>query len=164
VLPPLTVEERERFYAESRLTAALFGIPQSLTPEHWSDFVAYKEAMATSDVLIVSEAARAIARQIVAPQGAGLGWPRWYRDLTAHLLPSRLREPFGLDYGEDECRRTVNCSMAAVEAPRRPNRLVVCTERHSEGEVERAVEPANAVDESARMFRDGIGDPRMGKL
>jgi uncharacterized protein (DUF2236 family) len=106
VLPPLTVEERERFYAESRLTAALFGIPQSLMPEHWSDFVAYKEAMVTSDVLIVSEAARAIARQIVAPQGAGLGWPRWYRDLTAHLLPSRFREPFGLDYGEDERRRT----------------------------------------------------------
>jgi uncharacterized protein (DUF2236 family) len=105
VLPPLTVEERERFYAESRLTAALFGIPQGSMPEQWSDFEAYKEAMATSDVLIVSEAARAIARQIVAPQGAGLGWPRWYRDLTAHLLPSRLREPFGLDYGEDERRR-----------------------------------------------------------
>jgi uncharacterized protein (DUF2236 family) len=105
VLPPLTVEERERFYAESLLTATLFGIPQSLMPEHWSDFVAYKQAMLTSDVLIVSEAARAIARQIIAPQGAGLGWPRWYRDLTAHLLPSRLREPFGLDYGADERRR-----------------------------------------------------------
>ena len=59
---------------------------------------------------------------------------------------------------------TVNCGMAAMEAPRRPNRLVACTERHSEGEIERAVETANTVDESARMFRDGLGDPRMGKL
>ena len=95
--PRLRSRSGRRFYAESRLTAALFGIPQSLTPEHWFDFVAYKEAMATSDVLIVSEAARAIAMQIVAPQGAGLGWPRWYRDLTAHLLPPQgFASPSGL--------------------------------------------------------------------
>jgi uncharacterized protein (DUF2236 family) len=105
VLPPLTVEERERFYAENRLTAALFGIPRSSMPEHWSEFVAYKEAMVTSDVLIVSEAARAIAMQFVAPQGAGKRSSRWYRDLTAHLLPPRIREAFGLDYGHDERRR-----------------------------------------------------------
>jgi uncharacterized protein (DUF2236 family) len=101
VLPPLTVEERERLYAESRLTVALFGIPQSSMPEHWSDFVAYKEAMVSSDVLSVSEAARAIATQIVAPQGP----LRWYWDLTAHLLPPGIREAFGLDYGRNERRR-----------------------------------------------------------
>jgi uncharacterized protein (DUF2236 family) len=105
VLPPLTVEERECFYAESRLSAALFGIPQSSMPEHWSDFVAYREAMVLSDVLIISEAARAIATQIIAPQGAGMRSLRWYRDLTAHLLPPGLREAFGLDYGPDERRR-----------------------------------------------------------
>jgi uncharacterized protein (DUF2236 family) len=105
VLPPLTVNERECFYAESRVTAALFGIPHSSIPEHWSDFVAYKEAMVSSDLLIVSEAARAIAKQIITPQGAGIRSPRWYWDLTAHLLPPSLREAFGLDYGKDEVRR-----------------------------------------------------------
>src|SRR5262245_13090170 len=102
VLPPLTVEERECFYAESRLSAALFGIPQSSMPERWSDFVAYREAMVSSDILTISEAAHAIATQIIAPQGAGMRSLRWYRDLTAHLLPPRLREAFGLDYGPDE--------------------------------------------------------------
>jgi uncharacterized protein (DUF2236 family) len=105
VLPPLTVAEREHFYAESHVTAALFGIPQTALPEHWSDFVAYKEAMASSDVLTVSEAARAIATQIFSPQEGGMHWPRWYRDLTAHLLPPSIREPFGLTYGENERRR-----------------------------------------------------------
>jgi uncharacterized protein (DUF2236 family) len=104
VLPPLTTEERERFYTESRLAAALFGIPQDSLPEHWSDFVAYREAMVSSDVLTVSKTAREMALQVVAPQD-GMGPPRWYRDLTAHLLPGRLREAFGLGYGEDERRR-----------------------------------------------------------
>jgi uncharacterized protein (DUF2236 family) len=105
VLPPLTIEERERFYDENRLTAALFGIPQDSMPEHWSDFVAYMEAMVKSDVLTVSEAAREVAKQIIAPQGVHMSWPRWYWDLTAHLLPQSLREVFGLHYGEDERRR-----------------------------------------------------------
>jgi uncharacterized protein (DUF2236 family) len=105
VLPPLTVEERECLYDESRLSAALFGIPQSLMPEHWSDFVAYREAMISSDVLIISEAARAIATQIIAPQGAGMRSLRWYRDLTAHLLPPSLCEAFGFEYGPNERRR-----------------------------------------------------------
>ena len=105
LFPPLTKEERERFYAESRISAALFGVPQSLMPKHWSDFVAYNEAMLSSDVLAVGEAALATARAIFAPQGTGLRPPQWYRDLTAHLLPPRLRDAFELDYGEDERHR-----------------------------------------------------------
>jgi len=58
----------------------------------------------------------------------------------------------------------VNRSMTVVEASCRPNRLIARTERHGEGEPERAVEPANAVDENARMLGNGMGDPRMGKL
>ena len=105
LFPPLTKEERERFYAESRISAALFGVPQSLMPKHRSDFVAYNEAMLSSDVLAVGEAALATARAIFAPQGTGLRPPQWYRDLTAHLLPPRLRDAFELDYGEGERHR-----------------------------------------------------------
>jgi uncharacterized protein (DUF2236 family) len=36
VLPALTPEERERYYAESRLFASLFGIPQASLPEGWA--------------------------------------------------------------------------------------------------------------------------------
>jgi uncharacterized protein (DUF2236 family) len=35
--------------------------------------------------------------------GAGrLPIPRWYRNLTAHLMPERLRASFGLPFGEEE--------------------------------------------------------------
>jgi uncharacterized protein (DUF2236 family) len=123
VLPPLTVEERECYYAENRLTAALFGIPPSSMPEHWSDFVAYKEGMVSSDVLIVSDAARAIAEQIIASQSS-MRLPQWYRGFTAHLLPQRLRDAFGLDYGKDERRRAerIVCWLQYVY-PRLPQSL-----------------------------------------
>jgi uncharacterized protein (DUF2236 family) len=61
VLPALTPEERERYYAESRLFAALFGIPQASLPEGWAAFSAYTEAMAQSDTLTVTDSARAMA-------------------------------------------------------------------------------------------------------
>ena len=39
--PPLSAEDRERYYAETRLFAALFGIPQDALPQSWADFVGY---------------------------------------------------------------------------------------------------------------------------
>src|SRR5271154_369399 len=38
VLPPLTRTERETYYAENKIMAALFGIPASALPESWSGF------------------------------------------------------------------------------------------------------------------------------
>ncbi len=45
VLPSLSNEDRTRYYAESRVFAALFGIPQASLPSSWEDFAAYNEAM-----------------------------------------------------------------------------------------------------------------------
>jgi uncharacterized protein (DUF2236 family) len=102
ILPPLTADERNRLYAESRKYGALFGIPENLMPERWADFVAYNEAMLSSNTLTVGDTAREIAAEIFAPQEAGWKVPRWYLDLTAHLLPKTLRSAFALDYGEVE--------------------------------------------------------------
>ena len=74
VLPALTPEERERYYAESRLFAALFGIPQASLPEGWAAFSAYTEAMAQSDTLTVTDSARAMAHRLLA----------WYRHLASN--------------------------------------------------------------------------------
>ena len=38
VNPPLPAGDRERYYADCRLFAALFGIPQSALPQSWADF------------------------------------------------------------------------------------------------------------------------------
>jgi len=104
IAPPLSTSDRERYYAESRLFAALFGIPQDALPHSWADFVRYVDEMLGSDVLAVSDAARRIAAELFA--GAGTRWrmPLWYRALTARLLPPRLRQDFGLTYGPAEYR------------------------------------------------------------
>ncbi len=106
VLPPLTREERERYYAESRLFAALYGIPEAALPPDWGAFAAYAGAMCDSGTLEVSPAARGIAQQVLS--GSGTWWlraPRWYRAVTAQMLPPTFREAFGLRYGEAERRR-----------------------------------------------------------
>ena len=64
VLPALTNSEREQYWAEAKLYAALFGLRQADLPSDWTSFTAYTEAMARSDSLAVSPAARNIAEQI----------------------------------------------------------------------------------------------------
>jgi uncharacterized protein (DUF2236 family) len=102
VLPPLSGEVRARYYAESRLFAALFGILQSDLPSNWEDFAAYGKAMSESETLTVVPAARAIAEQVLSRRTIGLRAPRWYRAVTAGMLPPRLRNAFGLPYGQAE--------------------------------------------------------------
>ena len=95
---PLSTADRERYYAEMRLFAALFGIPQSALPQSWDGFTGYVDDMFGSDSLAVSASARRIAPALLA------GAPRWYRALTARLLPARLRNEFGLILGAAEHR------------------------------------------------------------
>ena len=102
VLPALTPEERERYYAESRLFAALFGIPQASLPEGWAAFCAYTKAMAQSDTLTVTDSARAIAHRLLAGSDTWFPIPASYRALTAELLPPPLREAFALRYDKAE--------------------------------------------------------------
>ena len=102
VLPPLSAEEQERHYSESRLFAGLFGIPRQSLPSDCHDFVAYVEAMSSSDTLTVSAQARTIARQLFEGTGTWLSVPKWYQHLTAHLLPPQLRTAFGFRYGDAE--------------------------------------------------------------
>ena len=101
---PLSNDEREQYYAESRLFAALFGIPQSALPESWRGFTDYFTEMIGSDNLAVRSAARRIAAELFS--GTGTGWhiPAWYRALTARQMPVRLRHDFGLAYGPMEHR------------------------------------------------------------
>jgi uncharacterized protein (DUF2236 family) len=104
--PPLSAEERERYWTENRLFAAFFGIPQDALPQSWAAFAAGNERMWRSDVLSVSDEARKIAGAILSGAGTWLPIPAWYRALTARLLPVRLRDDFGLPYGEVEHRKT----------------------------------------------------------
>jgi uncharacterized protein (DUF2236 family) len=124
VLPALTNSEREQYWTEARLFAALFGLRPADLPSDWASFTAYTEAMWRSDSLAVSPAARDIAQQILFGRAMGLRVPRWYLALTAHLLPERLRAEFGLSFGEGEQRR-MNLALSRIRRlyPRLPLRL-----------------------------------------
>jgi uncharacterized protein (DUF2236 family) len=124
VFPPLSAEERERYWNESRRFAAFFGIPQDALPQSWSAFAADNDKMCQSDVLTVSDEARRIGVALLSGAGTWLPIPSWYRALTARLLPAPLREAFGLPYGEIE-RRKSERALAVLRRvyPRLPERL-----------------------------------------
>jgi len=103
-LPQLTDDERERYWAGSRRFAGLFGIPSDSLAPDWRSFEAYSQAMADSDVLTVTPAAREIARQILSGEVTRIRPPMWYRALTAQMLPERLRIAYELPFGDAERR------------------------------------------------------------
>jgi len=104
VLPPLTADEREQYYAESKTTAALFGIPERALPSDWTAFTAYCEEMVRSDALGVSDQARVLGQNLLRGAGSRVRPPHWYRALTLWWMPSRLRNEFGFDLNDSDRR------------------------------------------------------------
>jgi uncharacterized protein (DUF2236 family) len=102
VVGALGEDQRERYYAESRRFAALFGIPGQRLPPDWTAFSAYIAAMIESSTLTVTEAARAMAHRLLAGADTWLPVPSSYKALTAALLPPRIRDAFALPYGQAE--------------------------------------------------------------
>jgi uncharacterized protein (DUF2236 family) len=102
VLSPLSIEEREVYYAESRKMAALFGIPAHVLPRDWSEFAQYNRSIEQSGSLGVSSLSRELAHGVLHGSGSWVPVPQWYRALTAAWLPERLRVEFALQYGVKE--------------------------------------------------------------
>jgi uncharacterized protein (DUF2236 family) len=103
LLPPLNEQERETYYAESCLMAALYGIPRDLLPSNWAAFASYSTAM-QSNILTVSIAAKNIADML---QKQANYMPAWYWLLSGQLLPPQVRAAFGLE-GNEASLRTVD--------------------------------------------------------
>jgi uncharacterized protein (DUF2236 family) len=102
VLGPLGLEDRERYYAESKLFAGLFGIPPACLPSDWPAFADYTRNMWGSDVLTVTPMARVMAQRLLSGEGTWLCPPEWYRAFTSHILPESIRQGFGLRYDTTE--------------------------------------------------------------
>jgi uncharacterized protein (DUF2236 family) len=108
VLPPLTAEQRERYYRESLLFAALFGIPKECLPEDWMAFSDHFSATVESETLSVSGRTRSIAQRLLAGADLWLPVPASYQNLTLALLPRPVREQLGFRSGgleQPEIRR-----------------------------------------------------------
>jgi uncharacterized protein (DUF2236 family) len=116
--------ERDRYWAESRRLAALFGLPPEDLPADWDGFAAYVTAMHRSPVLTVSADARAIIEGLFRRGRRWARMPGWYAAITASLLPDRLREGFGLPHGPRQ-RAAADRVFAAARAavPFLPDRL-----------------------------------------
>ncbi len=99
----LTPEEKNRYYEETRLFAYMFGIPDSILPRNWNEFMEYNRAMWDSDQLTVTPATRELAGFLFDPLHVVLTPAMyWLKVVTAATLPPRLREAFGLPYGSRE--------------------------------------------------------------
>jgi uncharacterized protein (DUF2236 family) len=124
VLSPLSSEDRARYYAESCVFAGLFGISQASLPSSWEDFAAYNMTMGGSDTLTVTPEARAMGEQVLRGTNVCLRAPKWYRAVTAGMLPSRLQIAFGLHYGQAE-RRIAESAITWIRRvhPLLPDRL-----------------------------------------
>lgn len=123
-LPPLPEAERARYYEESVRIGALFGLPPDALPPDPAAFAAYMASMVDGDALAVGPDARRVGVGLVAAPKRWLPLPRWFRDLTAHTLPPRLREAYGLPYGPVERRRAQRAIRWTRRLyPRLPRRL-----------------------------------------
>ena len=88
--------ESEAYYQEARQLARLMGLPPETMPPDLASHHRYFAA--TLDTLVVSPAAQAIAAELLRPL-PGLEAPMWLaRQVTAGLLPPRLRGDYGLTW------------------------------------------------------------------
>lgn len=103
-LPALSAVERDRYYADCKTLAGLFGLPAASLPENWEAFATYNLAMHASNELGVSGSARHMAHNLLRGAGSWIRPPFWYRALTIEGLPARFREEFDLPFAAPEQR------------------------------------------------------------
>ena len=98
----LPADWRERFYEESKTTARLFGIPDSVYPADLQAFQTYFDQMLHSDLLGSTPACRAMAQAIIRhPKAPG----KWADRLVAGWIPAPLCERLGVATGADAVPR-----------------------------------------------------------
>jgi uncharacterized protein (DUF2236 family) len=107
-LGPMPAAVREQYYADSKILAGLFGLPESALPENWNAFVAYNEAMhqptKIAGELGVTPTARKMAHGLLSGAGSWIPIPHWYRALTTEWMPEQLREEFQLRWTDADRR------------------------------------------------------------
>jgi uncharacterized protein (DUF2236 family) len=109
--------ERGRFYEESKLVAHGCGVPVGACPATWDDFQDYVRTMVADD-LVVTDAARSVARATVVPPlptpvGRLAAGP--HRLLTVGLLPPSVRDQYGFDWDRRREAR-LRATLAAARA------------------------------------------------
>lgn len=106
LVAPLTAEERDRYCAESTIIEPLLDIPRALLPRDSSQLDAYASEMFASGQIVVSDTARALAREILYPPHWRWLWPlfRPVHLISIGLLPPSIREGYGFAWTTRDAR------------------------------------------------------------
>lgn len=116
VVRELTIEEKDRYYEETKKFARLFGISDRVLPRDWISFRYYFAKTMESGEVAVGRPAREIAQFLFTPRRASYGpFVRWIELMTAGLLPDRIREDFGMSWSRPR-RAVFRASIAALRA------------------------------------------------
>jgi len=113
---PLTKQEREQYYQESKMFAYLFGIPDSAMPEDWEGFLRYFNDVVNSDLLAVGEVGRQLVEFIFSMRSQLRPLLARHKIHTAVLLPERLRAEFGFPEVTPELRSKFDFDVKVIKA------------------------------------------------
>lgn len=97
---PLSEEEQDQYYQESKATARLLGLSSKDMPETATDLRQYVHDMVYSNRLAATPQARQLARQVLFPPVPDALKPLMYLNLqiTCALLPPPVRDIYGLEW------------------------------------------------------------------
>lgn len=125
VMGELSYEKKARYYEESKTFARLFGVPLDVLPKDYEAFQVYFDEALNSNMIAVGEPAREMADFLFnSERPAAKPVMRWYRTMTAGLLPKKVREGYRLPFGPKE-KLIFKTSLAAIRttAPLLPERF-----------------------------------------
>jgi uncharacterized protein (DUF2236 family) len=124
---PLSPEERDRYCAEAAGTEALLGIPEGYLPRSLSALDAYLAEMLASGAITVTDTARALARELLAPSRLRVTRPLFWLAAvpTIGLLPPAIRAHYGFRWSRRHetafrlSARAVRAALPLVPSPLR---------------------------------------------
>lgn len=98
---PLSPDEQETYYQESKIIARLLGLGEKDMPETVADLRRYVHDMAYSNVLAATPQARTLAHRVLFPPVPEVFHPlmHLHREITSALLPQPVREMYGMNWG-----------------------------------------------------------------
>ena len=103
---PLTMVERDRYYAEAAMMESLLGMPAGWLPRNSSQLDAYMRDTLASGNIVVTDTSRALARAVLYPPRWYIAWPffRPVQLLTIGTLPTSIRLAYGFEWSERHAR------------------------------------------------------------
>lgn len=115
LIGPLSPDEQEQYYQESKSTACLLGLAASDMPRTVQDLQQYVHDMVHSNQLAATPQARQLAQRVLFPPVPAILRPLMHLNfqLTCALLPQPVRKMYDMQWGKRR-QHTFDLSMLAT--------------------------------------------------